>query len=306
MARRLPPLNALRALEAAARRMSFTRAAEELSVTPAAVSHQIRDLEARLGAPLFRRGPQGLEPAEPLRRALPLLIEGFDRLEEAAGRLAPGPRALTVSVAPSFAAKWLVPRLDRFHAAHPGLDLRLQASHALADFAGDGVDVAVRYGAGRYPDLVVRRLMGEAMVPVCAPTLLRRGPPLRAPADLAGHTLLHVDWRGALEMAPSWRMWLRAAGVEDVDPDRGPRFDIESLALEAAAAGQGVALASGAIAAADLASGRLVRAFPGRDETESAFCYWLVHPERKAADPAVAAFIAWALAEAAESSGRSA
>lgn len=298
MARRLPPLNGLRALEAAARRLSFTRAAEELSVTPAAISHQIRELEARLETPLFRRARHGLEPTEPLRLALPLLRDGFDRLEEAAARLRAGPRSLTVSAAPSFAAKWLVPRLERFNAVHPGLDLRLQASHELASFAGDGVDVALRYGAGRYPGLVVRRLMGEAMFPVCAPALLERAAPLRAPVDLARHTLLHVDWRGESEFTPSWRMWLRAAGVEGVDPEPGPRFDMESLALEAAAGGQGVALASGAVVAGDLASGRLVRAFPALGGRESAFCYWVVHPPRKAEDPAVAAFVAWALEQA--------
>jgi LysR family transcriptional regulator, glycine cleavage system transcriptional activator len=303
MTRRLPPLNSLKAFEAAARHLSFTKAADELHVTPAAISHQIKALEDYCGSPLFRRMTRALALTENGKAALPLLREGFDKLAEGAERLGPDPNAglLTVSVAPTFCAKWLVPRLDRFRTAHPAFDIRIDASDALASFAADGVDVALRYGQGDYPGLVSECLMGEVVFPVCSPALLDGPEPLRTPADLVHHTLLHVYWKMADDKAPSWRMWLKAAGITDVDPERGPRFNVDSLVVQAAIAGHGVALANGALVGDDLAAGRLVRPFPPAKEEPTAFCYYLVYPEDHARNPKVRAFRDWVMAEAAAS-----
>ena len=294
--RRLPPLNALRAFEAAGRHLSFSRAADELNVTPGAVSQQIKLLEDTVGAPLFVRDPRGLQLTEAGGAALPSLSDGFDRLAAAARLMTErtGPRRVTVSAAPSFASKWLVPRLDRFQAEHPDTDVYVHADMALADFASGEADLAVRYGQGAYDGLESVRLMAERIVPVCAPGLITGDPPLKAPADLARHTLLHDEGQG--EDAPSWPMWLRAAGVA-ADGTRGPRFNQSSLAIEAAVAGKGVALAKSALAEADLVAARLVIPFDLATPTD--FAYWVVHPAAKAALPEVAAFKAWLLAEAA-------
>ncbi len=206
---------------------------------------------------------------------------------------------LTVSVAPTFGAKWLIPRLDRFRAMHPEFDVRIDATDALVSFSGDGADVALRYGRGTYRNLRSECLMPEVAFPVCSPRLLEREAPLSQPEDLRHHTLLHVQWRTEDDTAPSWRMWLRAAGVEGVDAERGPRFSIEGMALEAAIAGQGVALASAALVEGDLKAGRLVQPFPPSASQATAFSYYLVYPEAKAGDPKVMAFRDWVLAEVA-------
>lgn len=300
MSRKLPPLNSLRAFEAAGRHLSFTKAALELHVTPAAISHQIKALEEQCGALLFRRLTRSLVLTEAGAAALPALSEGFDRLAEGAARLVlpRDSRFLTVSAAPSFCARWLMPRLDRFSAAEPEIDIRIDATDKLTDFELDGVDIALRYGQGDYPGLVSERIMGEVVFPVCGPAVLERRP-LRTPADLAHHTLLHVYWKMADDKAPSWRMWLKAAGIEGVDAERGPRFNVDSLVVQAAVEGLGVALANGAIIAEDLAAGRLVRPFPpGRDE-RTIFSYYLVYPEAHGLNPKVRAFRDWVMAEAA-------
>jgi len=301
--RRLPPLNSLRAFESAARHLSFKKAAEELHVTPAAISQQVRTLEEHCGVVLFHRLTRALRLTEAGRAALPPLREGFDRLAEAAEVMcAPGTAGvLTVSVAPSFGAKWLVPRLDRFRTAHPEFDIRIDASDALANFTGDGVDVALRYGKGVYRNLHAEVLMPEVAFPVCSPRLLERGPPLRQPEDLRHHTLLHVQWKMEDDASPNWRMWLRAAGVTGVNAERGPRFSADSMSVEAAVEGQGVALVSGALAEGDLRAGRLVRPFPPTVCQETAFSYYLVYPEAKAHEPKVMAFREWVLAEVGDS-----
>ena len=195
MARSLPPLNSLRAFEAAARHLSFTKAAGELNVTPAAISHQIKALEEFLGVVLFRRLTRALRLTDAGQAAFPKVREGFDKLAEAVEilRAEEESKVLTVSVSPSFGAKWLVPRLDRFRAAHPDLEIRIDATDRLADFQGDNVDVALRYGMGNYPGLLVDKLFGAEMVPVCSPDLLDGPQPLQRPQDLAHHTLLHLD-----------------------------------------------------------------------------------------------------------------
>jgi len=294
---RLPPLNALRAFEAAARHLNFSRAADELSVTPGAVSQQIQNLEDFVGVALFKRTPKGLLLTDPAQIALPALREAFDRLAEAASMLtaAVDGRRLTVSMAPSFAAKWLVPRLGRFEALHPMVDVWVSAGMELVDFASGEVDLAIRYGTGRYAGLEVTRLMQETVIAVASPELLERQPLVEL-SDLSQHLLLHDGSPDADESCPDWTMWLTARGVKGVDGSRGPRFNQSSLVIEAAVGGRGVALAKRALAQADLDAGRLVAPF--QIATAVDFAYYVVHPKAKGRLPQVKAFVAWLTAEA--------
>ncbi len=292
MVRRLPPLNALRAFEAAARHLSFTRAAQELNVTQAAISHQVKALEERLGVRLFRRFNRALLLTDAGQGYLPPVREAFDRLAEATERLTARDAggALTVSVLPSFAAKWLVPRLGRFREVCPDIDVRVAPSDHLTDFDREDVDVAIRYGAGKWPSLRADFLMTEDIFPVCSRALVDGPHPLRAPADLRHHTLLHDEGHRR------WGVWLLAAGVTDIDPTRGTVFTDSGMVVQAAAEGQGVALARSALAAADLAAGRLVKPFDISMPAE--YAYYVVCPEATAERPKVAAFREWVLAEA--------
>lgn len=296
--RRLPPLNALRAFEAAARHLNFSRAADELSVTPGAVSQQIQNLEDYVGAALFKRTPKGLLLTDAAQTALPALREAFDRLAEAASLLtaAVDGRRLTLTAPPSFAAKWLVPRLGAFEQAHPQVDVWLSAGIELVDLTAGEVDVAIRYGSGRYPGLEVRRLMSETVIPVISPELLKEQP-LETPEDLKNHVLLHDGSPDLDDSCPDWSMWLAARGVRGVEGMRGPRFNQSSLVIEAAANSRGVALAKLTLAQADLDAGRLVA--PLQIATAVDFAYYLVHPKAKGRLPQVKAFISWIEAEAA-------
>ncbi len=300
MARRLPPLNALRAFEAAGRHLSFTKAAAELNVTPAAVSHQVKALEAYLGTPLFRRVTRALLLTDAGQAALPLLYDGFDRLEAAVERMRAHDTGgeIKVSAAPTFAAKWLVPRLDRFRAAHPEIDVRIDAINRLVDLGREDVDVAIRYGLGGYPGCREDPLLAdETIAPMCSPALLEGTHPLREPADLHWYTLLHVEFNVQFSSWPSWDMWLRAAGVDGVDTSRGVVFSQENMAIQAAVDGQGVTLASTIWTKEDLAAGRLVRPF--EVSLPLNFSYFIVSPAATADRPKVTAFREWLLAEAA-------
>ncbi|MGE0119874.1 MAG: transcriptional regulator GcvA [Dongiaceae bacterium] len=290
--RRLPPLNALRSYEAAARHLSFTKSAGELGVTPAAVSHQVKMLEEHIGVALFQRVNRQLVLTEAGEACLPGIRTAFQGLAAAIDSISLAGRSgvLSVSVAPSLAGKWLLPRLERFKAMHPDIDVRVSASMQLADFASGEIDVAIRYGAGRYPGLGAELLINEAVVPVCSPKLLEGPQPLRSPADVRFHTLLHDDSPDDDASCPTWEMWLKAAGV-DGDAARGPRFDQSSLVLEAAALGQGIALAKSTIASADLAAGRVVKPFELTLPLE--FAYYIVYPESKTLMPKVDLFIRW-------------
>lgn len=292
MARKLPPLNALRAFEAAARHLSFTRAAEELHVTQAAVSHQVKSLEEYLGIKLFRRFNRSLLLTDEGQSYLPGMTKSFDLMSDATARLAKkdpsGP--LTVSVLPSFAARWLVPRLGRFRRAHPEIDLRIDPAAEMVDFGRGDVDVGIRYGRGVYPRLRADRLMAEDIFPVCSPALMAGEHPLDDPEDLAYHTLLHDDGHG------DWRTWLLAAQVETVDPNRGTVFTDSSMLIEAAKRGQGVALARSVLAQDELDAGTLVRPFG--QSVPASFAYYMVCPKDVAEQPKIKAFREWVLAEA--------
>ena len=287
MGRRLPPLNGLRAFEAAARHLSFTKAAEELFVTQAAISHQVKGLEEHLGAALFRRVNRGLILTDHGQSLLPVLRDSFDAIASATERLTARDRTghLTVTTMPSFAAAWLVPRLGRFRAQHPDIDIRLAPDERLVDFMREDVDIGVRYGRGHWANLVADRFMTEDVFAVCSPELVAGKHPLKCPDDLRHHTLLHDD------IETDWRRWLVAAGVKGVDPSRGTTFNNSSMVVQAAVAGQGVALARSAIASSDLAAGRLVRPFKLRLPVEAA--YYIVYPPAYAQRNKVVAFREW-------------
>lgn len=296
--RKLPPLNALRVFEAAARHLSFTKAAEELHVTPGAVSQQIKALEDFIGAPVFRRRRRTLLLTDEAQASLPILRDAFDRMAEAASLLSPQANTgrLTVSVAPSLAAKWLVPRLNNFHEQNPDIDVWVSAAMEVVDFSSGEVDLAIRYGGGKYPGVVVEHLMAESIIPVCSPRLMTSDRPLKTPQDLAHHALLHDGSPDNDESCPTWAMWLKAAGVKGVDGARGPKFNQSSLVIEAAVAGKGVALAKSQLALADLEAARLV--VPFDLSTPTAFAYYIVHPPSRTQSPHVSAFKTWLHAEA--------
>lgn len=312
MTQRLPPLNALKAFEAAARHLSVKKAAVELNVTPAAVSHQIRTLEEYLNLQLFHRYNRALELTDAARACLPKLREGFDCLAQAVDRLRTHTSGgmLTVSAAPSFAARWLMPRLHRFIAAHQEIDVRISARMRRVSVDGkatvaeratietwlDDSDVAVLYGRGHYPDLDVHKLLPLAITPICSPKALSGEHPLRTPEDLKHHMLLHDDTGEMYDGESFWNIWLKAAGVKDIDARRGARFSHAVLAFEAAMDAVGVVASMPALAAEDIAAGRLVMPFALRVPLQSA--YYLVCEPHAKTRPAVAAFRDWLIAEA--------
>jgi LysR family transcriptional regulator, glycine cleavage system transcriptional activator len=308
---RFPPLNALRAFEAAARHLSFKVAARELFVTPGAVSHQVKLLEEYLGVQLFRRLTRALELTAEAHSLLPRVQEGLAALTEAVERLraredAP---ALTVIAPPNFAARWLVPRLARFTAAHPSVELHIASRPTMIDGRGDSAVMPladaredtpmamIRFGDGRYPGAHVDEVFSAVYVPVCSPALTRAQHPLRKPADLRFHTLLHDDTVTEEGARPSWSDWLGAVGIEGVDATRGPHFSDASLAFEAALEGLGVALAMKPLVATEIEAGRLV--VPFNITAPATYAYYLVTPEGSEASGTVADFRRWLLAEAA-------
>ncbi|SLN13205.1 Glycine cleavage system transcriptional activator [Roseovarius albus] len=297
MTRKLPSLNALRAFEAAARHLSFKIAADELNVTPAAVSHQVKALEDLLGTPLFYRLTRALRLTEAGHAALPALSEGLDRLAEGTEQMRAFSQSnvLSISVSPSFGSMWLVPRLDRFHRKHPDIEIRIDGTDRIVDVAGGEFDVAVRYGPGDYKGVEVDYLFSQLNTPVCSPALLEGENALSRPVDLAQHTLLHIDWKDA---EASWRMWLLAAGLHDADPNRGPHFTQESMAIQAALDGQGVALVGDRLVSDHLTNGRLVCPFGPDLMTPLTFSYYLLSSRGNSSTPKVSAFRTWLIEEA--------
>ena len=310
---RLPPLNALRVFESAARHLSFKEAAAELHITQAAVSHQIKSLEEQLGVELFRRAGRGVQLTEAARASLPRLREGFDALAAAVETIheRSAETELVITAPPVFTARWLMPRLAEFSRRAPDIEVRVVASSRMVDagaldsaqilgsldLRGETSGVEIHLGAGDYPGSRADRLFSVSMALVASPELQ---PTLREPADLASHVLLHDDALDLVAHGNAWQKWLEAAGVADtVDGSRGPRFSTNMLSIEAASQKLGVALALRPMVDADLASGRLVEPFAVEVTPGSA--YYLVCPDLIAARPAVEAFRAWLLEKAAES-----
>ncbi|WP_374764177.1 transcriptional regulator GcvA [Yunchengibacter salinarum] len=290
MKRSLLPLNALRAFDAAARHMSFKKAAEDLSVTPAAISQQIRSLEEFLGVELFKRTNRSLVLTEVAQLALAPLKEAFEKMEESVGILTENRNAkqLRVSVYPSFASKWLVPRLASYYETRPDAVVKISATMALTDFAQDDVDLAIRYGGGNYPGLYVEEVLRETVFPVCAPDLARD---IHRPEDLLTFTHIHDDSLSDDDSAPTWSMWLKAAGVAEREGQPALHFNTHSLAVEAAAAGRGVALARSAIAEEDIKAGRLVK--PLGEAVPVDFANYVVAPKENLKNERVQDFIKW-------------
>ena len=298
----LLPLNALRAFEAIARHMSFARAAEELHVTPAALSHQIRGLEEQLGLPLFTRRTRSIELTEAGRTLYPGLHAGLESVRGAVARLDREREGniLVISATVGLTAKWLMPRLWRFLHANPEIDARVAASMKLADFAAEGVDVAIRMSNGKHPDLHVEKLFDDAMLPVCAPRLVEQG--LHSAADLARFPLIHHDISMSMRAPPQWADWLAMVGMHAIDASRGMRVNVADHALDAAVAGAGVSLSYKLIASDDVHSGRLVSPFG--PELPLAIGYHFVCPKGHETKPKVRAFRDWLFAEMEETKAK--
>ena len=291
---RLPPLNALRAFEATARHLSVKNAAAELFVTPGAVSQLLKALELHLGVKLFQRVNRGIFLTDAGQSYLPPIRSAFRQIAEASRRIGTSTDTgtLTVSVTPFFASAWLVPRLKSFQEAHPEIDLRLLASNALADFARDSVDVAVRHGLGRYPGLRSERVVAVEVVPIAARDLVARLGQPRHAVELVRWPLVHDSER------KGWQLWFEAQGIEEIGPPRGPSFDDSGLLLQALLAGQGAGLLPAAMVEPELAQGRLVKL--ADVAMLEAFAYYLVCPPEHYRRPKVAAFRRWIL----EAAGR--
>ncbi len=284
-------LGALRAVEAAGRLGSMAKAAEELGVTIGAVSQQVLKAEQRLGRPIFTRGPKGLVPTPLGQSLLAGLSRGFREISQALARAETRTdHVLTVTVAPVLAAKWLVPRLSRFHAAHPGLQLRIDASVGLVDFETSDVDVGVRVGAGPWPGVRADYLMDQSLFPLCAPALAAG---IRGVEDLLRLPAI-VDYNSP----EGWPIWLKAQGREGLPLTPGPSYSDAALCLDAAIAGQGVTIGWQTLAQDALRDGRLVAPFPRPAPTGLA--YWLVSSARRKPSAKVKAFEAWLRAELAE------
>lgn len=295
---RLPPLNALRAFEATARHMSFSKAADELFVTPSALSYQVRQLEENLGQKLFERLNRAIALTAAGEKLYPGIHTGLLAMSEAVNGLknATPDDVLVVSTGPAFAAKWLAPRMYRFIEAYPDIELQLSANLKLIDLNSDDADVAVRFGYGDYPDLHVEPIFDELVTPMCAPELIERG--LKEPSDLKNFTLLHDDSMRHIDRAPDWQEWLRRAGVTNVDASRGMRFSHADHSVDAAVEGAGVALGRSSLAGRELQSGRLVAPFDIQLSTSAAF--WFVCALTDLEKPKVAAFREWLMKEASE------
>lgn len=291
-------MTALRAFAVAGRSGSMKQAAAALGVTPGAVSQQIKQLEERLGLTLFERHNREIRLTRDGQRLLPSIHGAFRQIDDVLASVERAPasaRTLTVTTCGSFAANWLVPRLGRFNAAHPEIEVRVETTTRLTDLRREGIDVALRHGLGDYPGLASTRFITPRLIPVAAPALLRDVPPIAAPRDCLDHPLLQDGDR------VDWPLWFKAQGIEDGRARRGPSFEDGFLLVRAAVAGQGIALVGHVEAADDLASGRLVQVldlpWPSR------FAYYFVTPPETAADRKIRAFRDWVMAEAADPDG---
>jgi LysR family glycine cleavage system transcriptional activator len=303
MLRHIPGLQSLKAFDASARLLSFTKAAQELNVTPAAVSHQIKELEDAIGVTLFQRTSRHMQLTRQGQILRSAIADALDGITHALQRLrqSENPTQVRVTASPSIAAKWLVPRLDRFLQTMPEADVRIDVSSLVLDFDRDDVDVAIRFGDGNYPGLAVDKLFHDVLFPVCSPALLRRRKPLREPRDLMQHTLIHLEYEAQGAVWPNWRMWMLAAGIKDFNDKRGLHFSQTSLAIQAAIDGHGIALGDSTLVGDDIAEGRLVKPFELSLRSPAQFAYHLITRHDTSDRPMTKAFRDWILAEAAAS-----
>jgi LysR family glycine cleavage system transcriptional activator len=300
MNRMLPGTRPLRTFEAAGRHLNFTRAADEVGLTPAAVSYQIKEIEDQLGVVLFirtsrsiRLTPAGAVLLQAAADALDTLQLGVNR----ARRLARGSAHLRISLSARFATNWLLPRLPQFRAANPALEMTFDITDEVRDFDIDDVDVAIRFGTGNYEHARSDRLFNTVIVPVCSPSLIESGASLEGPRDLFHHTLFQVDWKTDGMVWPNWRMWMAAAGINNFDDSRCIGFSDSGYVVQAVIEGGGIGLADLDMIANDLAQGRLIRLFDIGVSVAQEYAYHLVYPESSGQDPRVLAFRAWMLNE---------
>lgn len=300
MSRRIYPLNALRAFEASARHLSFVKAAEELSVTPAACSHQVKKLEEYLGFPLFRRRPRGLLLVESGQLLLSELSEVFLQLDKTMERVIESDSrgTVTLSVAPTFAVMWLIPRLQKFHALHPDIDVRISTGLRLIDFRRDDYDAVIRLGSGNWFGLEAIKLFDETVTPMCSPRLLRGPAAIKEPADLGKHVLLHNHSMDYDPDAPTWESWLDAAGANEVDASRGTHFSLPDHGLQAAIDGSGVVLGWEALSQPDIEAGRVVAPFDLSLSLNNSF--YLCYPEAHSQRSNISVLRDWLLQEVSE------
>ena len=301
--RSIPGTRALKTLVVAGRHLNFTRAADELALTPAAVSYQIKEIEDQLGIQLFLRSSRSIKFTEAgliLHEAASEALDQLNRAMTRVRRLSRGATQLKVSVDPQVATKWLMGLVDQFRKLYPTIELRFDVAYEVRDFELDDIDIAIRFGAGKYPGLAADRLFENVIVPVCSPRLLNSDRPLREPRDLLQHTLVHIEWSRPGVTWPTWQTWMAAAGIADFDDSRIIVFERSSDAIQAALSGDAVALADFAMIANDLSEGRLVRPFELSIKVPAEFAYFLVYPEESALDPRIAAFRAWILGETAK------
>lgn len=296
--RRLLPLNALKAFEAAGRHLNFTAAAEELSVTLSAISHQIRQLEELLGVPLFRRTRKGLVLSTEGQLILPDVQRGFDFLASGLSKLEArrGEGTLTVSMLSTFAMRWFIPRLPRFQERFPDIEVRITTSIKPADLEHEGIDCAIRHGDGAWPGLSATRLFSESLVPVAHPKFAKQ---IRRPADLAGQKLLHSQNR-----REDWRVWLNAAGETEIDANAGPMFETRSYAIQAAVQGMGIAVMDPQLVAEEIAGKRLIRLFD--EALPLTNSYWFVCLEHMADAPRIKAMREWLTEDVSKKKGEAA
>ncbi|RCV88464.1 LysR substrate-binding domain-containing protein [Billgrantia montanilacus] len=304
--RLLPGTRALRTFEAAGRHLNFTRAAEEVGLTPAAVSYQIKEMEGQMGMELFVRSSRSIRLTPAGTIFFEAAGDALETLQRAAGRarkMARGSSVLRLSLGARFATNWLLPRLSRLREAVPSLELTFDITDEVRDFELDDVDVAIRFGSGGYLGTRSARLFETTVVPVCSPALLEAGPDLKAPRDLLNHTLCHVDCHVGGQAWPNWPMWMAAAGIDDFDPSHCVAFSEASHVVQAVLEGGAVGLAEPAMIESELRQGRLVTLFDIELAVMPAFAYYLVYPESGQFDPRLLAFRQWLLDEAHASSG---
>lgn len=300
MKRILPGTRALKTFEAAGRHLNFTRAAEEVGLTPAAVSYQVKEIEEQLGLVLFARTSRSIQltPAGAvLFEAAGEALHTLQRAVSRAARLQRGSAQLSLSLGARFATNWMLPRLPAFQAAHPGVKLRFDITDEVRDFEVDDVDLAIRFGDGRFDGLDSVRLFDTVVVAVCSPRLLETGPGFARPADLLGQTLCYRDWRRGERVWPDWSMWMAAAGIEAFDDSCCVAFADTSHIVQAVIDGSAIGLADLAMIATDLAEGRLIRLFDVGVRMGGDHTYHLVYPESRNADAGIAAFREWMLRE---------
>jgi len=295
--RRLPPLKSLRAFEAAARHLSFTKAADELSVTLGAVSQQVKVLEDYLGHRLFKRENRKIILTEEAENFVPYITDGLDKLAEGVGIFHEDKtsKPLIITIPPTLAAGWLMPRLNRFKKLHPEIDVQVDANNDLVDLVNDDVDVGIRFGEGDYPGLDSDFLFSQTVFPVCSPELLTKEPKLDKPEDLKNHTLLHGAYYSNSTIRVDWDMWLAIVGIDDIDTSHGMHFSQQNLVAQAALDGQGIALAGDVAASNDIKKGRLVKLFEPGIPLE--FSYYFICSKAKSRQPRIQLFRKWLLDE---------